>query len=202
MARGQSDVVAVVILVAVTLALGLALFAYAVSQQSWLASERARVSYLSLVSSSIDLVLVYASSSGDQACMIVEVVNMGQSELYITIAVVPGALTETGASVSQGALARLAILKSVDGLIQVPPCPSQPEPPGWIDLSRVATAEGYTLGEAGVPSTLAPAASLLLKPGASRTLYVEAPKGPVTIAIIAYINNTPHLASARVYVTG
>ncbi|MEM1904214.1 MAG: hypothetical protein QW488_03010, partial [Acidilobaceae archaeon] len=136
------------------------------------------------------------------ACVMLEVINIGVEEHYITVAVVSGVISRERIEVRAEATVRLAELRSSNGLIPIPQCPSSFQPLELIDISSLVLPEGYTLGEAGAPKVLAPAMSTVLRPGASKTLYVEAPQGSLSVLVIAYINKVPHLAFTRVYATG
>ena len=180
--RGQSPLIALILMISVVLAMSVGLVAFFNYQYSKVSSERARIEALSRIPANIAITPVYSESSGNENyCHMIEVTNIGSSQITFWIAFGVGYIDDRGYPRLTGDdIQRVVIVKTVDGLLSLPQCPG--DLPGQdvtsqsIQVTRVYTADEWNLAEIGNPPayTLKGFTKITLNPRESKTLYIVA----------------------------
>jgi len=205
--RGQAQLIALTLMVAVVLAMSLGLISIFNYHYSKLASERAKVASLSRLPAAVTVIPLYSESvEGGVWCHMVEVANIGTAQVTVWVAFAVGYVDETGYPRLDPSydILRVTQVRVADGLLKMPQCPG--EVPGFdvtgqtIRASSMYTVDGWRLDELGNPRdyTLKGFTRVTLKPGDSKTFYVvaEAGAGIWTLAfIVSYINERPVIVS-------
>lgn len=186
--RAQASLLALIIMMAVVLALGLSLIAFFNHHYSEISRERARIAYLAGIPASVTVIPVHSSEvaeamGGHTWCHIVEVANIGSTTLTVWIAFGGGYVDERGFPRLSRAhdIVEVVVVKTEEGLLELPQCPEGPVEGvdvtyNTLQATRVYTLDEWRLDELGNPRdyALKGFAKLTLRPGDSKTFYVKA----------------------------